>query len=178
MSMSKMGRILIIGLNEVIHVKGIKQNTAHGRHSREVNHRSCHYSVLQSRAFPTKELAFILLKGLVYTQSPPDTRKKTSPFMRRTDWKQGKCQIWDEKNMMMEFQKCVLFVVYAKPMLLSSTWHLLLVRFQTSSWMHFSSTKSKPPLCKTCQFLPWSRIFLKVFLWLMTTVLLPTYGRP
>lgn len=22
----------------------------------------------------------------------------TSPFMRRTDWKQGKCQIWEEKN--------------------------------------------------------------------------------
>ena len=34
MSMSKMGRILIIGLNEVIHVRSIKQNTAHGRHSR------------------------------------------------------------------------------------------------------------------------------------------------
>ena len=79
---------------------------------------------------------------------------------------------------MMEFQKCVLSVVCAKPMLLSSTLHLLLVRFQTSSWMHFSSMKSKPPLCKTCQFLPWSGTFLKLFLWLMTTVLLPTYGRP
>lgn len=66
----------------------------------------------------------------------------------------------------MEFQKCVLFVVYAKPMLLSSAMHLLLVHFQTSFVNAlFLNEEQTPPLCKTCQFLPLVRdLPFKVFL--------------